>query len=119
MKVLAILCLVFGLGATGVGVYSLVETTPRYKSPVNVKRWKELLAKRDSEKTKLDKLEYAVIQGLEYAYKRQQAAIWGLGVLSLVFGVIVLAKKAETKLHFAGIGLAVVGMGLAVACLVS
>ncbi len=98
MTKLAILSGLFGAGATGVGIFHHVETAP------NVAAFQDMASESASP------LDFQLAASYQDAAFTQVYAMWGLGALALVVGIMAVRKK--DKRGFIGIGLGVIGLAL-------
>lgn len=109
MKALAIIALLFGLGAVGASVYAFVETKPNYD--YNKKEAEESAGGTD----RISELNQLVFDDYNKALGREVVGAWGGGFLALVLGGIATRSRPGRALGIIAIIVGLAGAGLAFA----
>ncbi|MCA9519911.1 MAG: hypothetical protein KC609_03020 [Myxococcales bacterium] len=106
MKIVAIVALVLALGGVGVAAYHLVETYPRVKYHERTQRH-DSGRYRGRYRGRLARLELAVQTSVRRAAFNQVYAMWVLGGLALILGIVAAIKSPLKKVGVVAIVAAV------------
>lgn len=93
MKPIAIIALVLGIAGGGVAVYHLVETYPNVKA--FSKEDKTGYGGSSRRRARLERLRWRLEQSYRDAAFNQVYAMWGLGGLGLILGILGFAKLKD------------------------